>query len=488
MATTSTALPDHTTFERTRRALAEGTVTCEAVTQGYLDAIERRRGLNAFVTVLGEQAIARARIIDRKLSEGRAGKLAGMVIGVKDVLCMKAQPVTCASRMLKDFVSVYDATAVARLEEEDAILIGKTNLDEFAMGSSTENSAFGPVRNPVDESRVPGGSSGGSCVAVAAGLAHTALGTDTGGSIRQPASFCGVVGLKPTYGRVSRYGLVAMASSCDQIGPFANSVADAARVLQVIAGHDPLDSTSAAVPVPDFEASLTGDVHGLRIGLPREAFTEGLHEDVRAAIDRTVDHLRERGAVISTITLPHSQYTISTYYILMTAEASSNLARFDGARYGFRSGGARDLPEMYTRSRSEGFGPEVKRRIMLGTYVLSAGYYDAYYRKAQKVRRLIQNDFLEAFSTVDCILMPTAPTTAFKLGEKIDDPLAMYLSDVYTVSANLAGLPAISVPCGADRQGLPIGAQFVGRQFDEQTILRVADVVERARLHPVPGA
>ncbi len=420
----------------------------------------------------------RARDIDRKRAEGRSGRLVGMIVGIKDALCMKQERVTCASRMLEHFVSLYDATAVARLEQEDAIIIGKTNLDEFAMGSSTENSAFGPVRNPVDESRVPGGSSGGSCVAVAAGMAHTALGTDTGGSIRQPAAFCGVVGLKPTYGRVSRYGLVALSSSFEQIGPFANSVADAARVLQVIAGHDPRDSTSATVPVPEYEASLTRDVRGLRIGLPREAFTEGLNEEVHTAIEKTVDALRREGAIIQNVTLPHSRYTISTYYILMTAEASSNLARYDGARYGYRASAPRDLTEMYVRSRSEGFGAEVKRRIMLGTYVLSAGYYDAYYRKAQKVRRLIQNDFFAAFRDVDCVLMPTTPTTAFKLGEKIDDPLAMYLSDVYTVSANLAGVPAISIPCGADRQGLPIGVQFIGKQFDEPTVLRVADAVE----------
>ncbi len=473
-----TLIPGPATYDSTRRALESGTTTCEATTLEYLATIERKSGLNAFLSVLGERALMRARDIDRKREGGRSGRLAGMVVGIKDALCMKQERVTCASRMLEHFVSLYDATAVARLEEEDAIIIGKTNLDEFAMGSSTENSAFGPVRNPVDESCVPGGSSGGSCVAVAAGMAHTALGTDTGGSIRQPAAFCGVVGLKPTYGRVSRYGLVALSSSFDQIGPFANSVADAARVLQVIAGHDPRDSTSATVPVPDYEASLTRDVRGMRIGLPREAFTEGLNEEVRTAIEKTVDALRREGAIIQEVTLPHSRYTISTYYILMTAEASSNLARYDGARYGSRAPAPRDLTEMYVRSRSEGFGAEVKRRIMLGTYVLSAGYYDAYYRKAQKVRRLIQNDFVAAFRDVDCLLMPTTPTTAFKIGEKIDDPLAMYLSDVYTVSANLAGVPAISIPCGTDRQGLPIGVQFIGRQFDEPTVLRVADAAE----------
>jgi len=332
----------------------------------------------------------------------------------------------------------------------------------------------------VDETKVPGGSSGGSCVAVAAGMAHTALGTDTGGSIRQPAAFCGVVGLKPTYGRVSRYGLVALSSSFDQIGPFANTVRDAARVLQVIAGHDDRDSTSAGAAVSDYEAALTGEVRGKRIGLPVEAFGEGLAPDIRRAVNRCVDILRAGGAVISDVKLPHAPYNISAYYILMMAEASSNLARFDGARYGHRSAEARDLASMYTLSRSEGFGAETKRRIMLGTYVLSAGYYDAYYRKAQRVRRLIQNDFFEAFKTVDCLLMPTTPTTAFGFGEKIDDPLAMYLSDIYTVSANLAGIPAISVPFGTDGQGLPIGVQVLGPQFGESAILNVAGYIETA--------
>jgi aspartyl-tRNA(Asn)/glutamyl-tRNA(Gln) amidotransferase subunit A len=351
-----------------------------------------------------------------------------MVIAVKDVICMKGERTTCGSKILENFVSLYDATAVARLQAEDAVIIGKTNMDEFAMGSSTENSAYGPVLNPVDESRVPGGSSGGSCVSVAAGMAHAALGTDTGGSIRQPASFCGIVGLKPTYGRVSRYGLVALASSFDQIGPFAGTVADAAAVLQVIAGHDELDSTSARVPVPDYNAALTKEIRGMHIGLPQEALGTGLDPEVRQAVEQTLDRLRGAGAVVEEITLPHSEYTISTYYILMTAEASSNLARFDGARYGERAPGVRDLAEMYTNSRTAGFGAETKRRIMLGTYVLSAGYYDAYYRKAQKVRRLIQDDFFRAFTKVDCILLPTSPTTAFRFGEKADDPLQMYLS------------------------------------------------------------
>lgn len=466
------------TFDIVRDAIRSGTITVEQIAQEFLDRIEHKKRLNAFLAVFAEKALEQAREVDRKIAAGKAGTLAGMVVAVKDVLCMKDEVVTCGSKILQNFVSLYDATAITRLKAEDAILIGKTNLDEFAMGSSTENSAYGPVLNPVDETRVPGGSSGGSAVAVAAGMAHTALGSDTGGSIRQPASFCGIVGLKPTYGRVSRYGLVALASSFDQIGPFANSVADAARVLQVIAGHDEMDSTSAHVPVPEYLSFLTKDVKGVRIGLPKEAFTEGLHDDVRAAIERSLDKLREGGSALVEVSLPHSAYTISTYYILMTAEASSNLARYDGARYGYRAQGARELIEMYVKSRSEGFGPEVKRRIMLGTYVLSAGYSEAYYRKAQKVRRLIQNDFFNAFRSVDCILMPTSPTTAFRLGEKIDDPLTMYLSDIYTVSANLAGIPGISVPCGTDSEGLPIGVQLLGRPFDEGMILRVGDFLE----------
>ncbi len=468
------------TFDATRRALESGGTSMERVTAQFLDAVDEEKRLNAFLSVFSTQAMEQAREVDRKLAAGNAGALAGMVVAIKDVLCTKGERTTCGSRMLANFVSPYDATAVARLREADAVIIGKTNMDEFAMGSSTENSAFGPVRNPVDETKVPGGSSGGSCVAVAAGMAHAALGTDTGGSIRQPAAFCGVVGLKPTYGRVSRYGLVALSSSFDQIGPFANSVRDAARVLRVIAGRDERDSTSAPVEVPSFESVLTGDVRGKRIGLPVEAFGEGLAPDIRGAIDGCVERLRSGGAVIQDVRLPHSAYTISAYYILMTAEASSNLARFDGARYGHRSPEATDLASMYTLSRNEGFGAETKRRIMLGTYVLSAGYYDAYYRKAQQVRRLIQNDFFEAFRSVDCLLMPTTPTTAFASGEKIDDPLAMYLSDIYTVSANLAGIPAISVPCGSDGRGLPIGVQVLGPHFGESAILNVAGFLEQA--------
>jgi aspartyl-tRNA(Asn)/glutamyl-tRNA(Gln) amidotransferase subunit A len=473
-------LKKHTTFDNTRRSIESGVTTCERVTEQYLETIEKGKRLNAFLSVFDQKALDQARLVDRKISSGKAGKLAGMVMAIKDVLCIKGERVTCGSKILEHFVSLYNATAIERLIAEDAVLIGKTNMDEFAMGSSTENSAYGVVRNPVDETRVPGGSSGGSCVAVAAGMAHTALGSDTGGSIRQPAAFCGVVGMKPTYGRVSRYGLVALSSSFDQIGPFANSVADAARVLQVIAGHDDRDSTSARVPVPDYLAALDKSVKGTNIGVPQEALGEGLHSEVREAIEKVIDRLRAAGASIQPVTLPHSRYNISTYYILMTAEASSNLARYDGARYGYRGTHGKDLIEMYVRSRNEGFGAETKRRIMLGTYVLSAGYYDAYYRKAQKVRRLIQNDFFDAFKKVDCILMPTSPTTAFCLGDKIDDPLEMYLSDIYTVSANLAGVPAISLPCGEDSTGLPIGVQVVGKQFDEAMMLRIADFLHES--------
>ncbi len=466
------------TFDAIQADLAAGRTSCEKITEDHLRAIDRGKLLNAFLAVFPEKAVQRARNVDNKLSTGKAGSLAGMVVAIKDVLAMEGEKVTCGSKMLESFVSPYTATSVQRLIDADAVIIGKTNMDEFAMGSSTENSAFGRVKLPQDESRVPGGSSGGSAVAVKAGMSTTALGTDTGGSIRQPAAFTGVVGIKPTYGRVSRYGLVAFASSFDQIGPFANCAKDAASVLNVIAGHDEKDSTSATVPVPDFVAALTKHVKGLKIGIPKEYFGQALDNEIRQAIQKKVDHLRSHGAMIEEVSLPHTEYTIATYYILATAEASSNLARYDGARYGYRAKGSRDVMEMYTRSRSEGFGTEVKRRIMLGTYVLSAGYYDAYYRKGQKVRRLIQDDFLNAFRKVDCLITPTSPSTAFKAGEKVDDPLQMYLSDIYTTSANLAGIPGISIPCGNDHQGLPIGLQILGKQFDEATILRVADFLE----------
>ncbi len=466
------------TYDSIVADLHSGAISCEGITREYLAAAERGKSLNALLAVFPERALEQARAVDKKLSAGTAGRLAGMVMTIKDVICQKDEKVTCGSKILENFVSPYDATVVERLRSADAILLGKTNMDEFAMGSSTENSAFGRVMLPQDQSRVPGGSSGGSAVAVKAGISTTSLGSDTGGSIRQPAAFTGVVGLKPTYGRVSRFGLVAFASSFDSIGPFALNTKDAARVLGVIAGYDPADSTSVNVPVPDYGASLNKEVRGLRVGIPGEYFTNALDSEIRASIEGKLDVLRSNGAVIREVSLPHTEYTIATYYILATAEASSNLARYDGARYGFRAGGVKDLAEMYVQSRSRGFGPEVKRRIMLGTYVLSAGYYDAYYRKGQKVRRLIQNDFMEAFKTVDCLITPTTPSTSFKAGEKSSDPLQMYLSDVFTTSANLAGIPGISIPCGTDQQGLPIGLQILGKQFDETTILRVADFLE----------
>ncbi|MBI5216835.1 MAG: Asp-tRNA(Asn)/Glu-tRNA(Gln) amidotransferase subunit GatA [Ignavibacteriae bacterium] len=467
------------TFDSLQQQLRNRETTCERITESYLRQIEQKRHLNVFRSLFSERAMERARVIDKKLSDNSAGPLAGMVIAIKDVINLKDEVTTCGSKILEHFVSPYDAMIVKKLHDADAIIIGKTNMDEFAMGSSTENSAYGVVLNPIDETRVPGGSSGGSAVAVAANLSRTSLGTDTGGSIRQPAAFCGIVGLKPTYGRVSRFGLVAFASSFDQIGPFGSCVRDVAHILQTIAGHDEHDSTSANIPVPKYLEQLTGDVKGLRIGLPKEYFADELDAEIRNAIMQKVELLKQHGAEVKEISLPHTEYTIAVYYILTTAEASSNLARYDGARYGYRSPNAKDLTSMYTKSRSEGFGSEVKRRIMLGTYVLSAGYYDAYYRKAQRVRRLIKQDFDNAFKEVDCLLTPVSPTTAFKFGEKMEDPLQMYLSDIYTVSANLAGIPGLSLPCGNDHQGLPIGLQLLGKQFDEGTILRVGDFLER---------
>jgi len=468
-------------FDEITADLSSGRTSCEVLTGDYLDVIEKQKNLNAFLSVFADSAVARAKAIDKKRAEGTAGPLAGMVISIKDAISVKGERLTCGSKMLEEFVSPYDATVVRRLLDADAILIGKTNMDEFAMGSSTENSAFGRVKHPLDNSRVPGGSSGGSAVAVKVGMSTASLGSDTGGSIRQPAALTGVVGVKPTYGRVSRYGLVAFASSFDQIGPFALTVKDAARVLTVIAGHDELDSTSATVPVPDFTSSLTGDVAKLRIGIPKEYFGKEINEEVRRAIEKKLDSLRSNGAIVEEVSLPHSNLTVAAYYTLATAEASSNLARYDGARYGYRSKRSGDLTDMYTQSRSEGFGAEVKRRIMLGTYVLSAGYYDAYYRKGQKIRRLIKEDFDKVFQRVDCLITPTSPTTAFRAGEKMDDPLQMYLSDVFTTSANLAGIPGMSVPCGQDSSGLPIGLQVLGKPFDESTMLRVADFLEEGK-------
>ncbi|HPC35564.1 MAG TPA: Asp-tRNA(Asn)/Glu-tRNA(Gln) amidotransferase subunit GatA [Candidatus Marinimicrobia bacterium] len=432
---------------------------------------------NAFISVVSDIA-GKYDEINSRIRSDQAGSLAGYTIGIKDNICMAGLPTTCASRILANFTPPYEATVVTKIRQADGLIVGKTNMDEFAMGSTTEFSAFGLVTNPHNEKRVPGGSSGGSAAAVAGNLVDIALGSDTGGSIRQPAAFCGIVGLKPTYGRVSRYGLVAFASSLDQIGTFSRNVADSARLLQVIAGHDENDSTSADEPVPDYMNALDRDIHDLRIGVPTEYFSKGLDPEIADRVKKCIRFLEKSGVVVTDITLPHTPYAIATYYIIATAEASSNLARYDGVRYGLsRRGG--DLDALYRETRHTGFGAEVTRRIMLGTFVLSAGYYEAYYDKAQRVRRLIKEDFMKAFKKVDAILTPTTPTTAYEIGAKIDDPLAMYLGDIYTVPANLAGVPALNFPLGKSSEGLPIGAQLTGRYFDEETILRIAHYIER---------
>jgi aspartyl-tRNA(Asn)/glutamyl-tRNA(Gln) amidotransferase subunit A len=437
---------------------------------------------NAYLTFSSERALEAARDVDRKVAAGEdPGALAGVPIAIKDVILTRGVRTTCASRLLEHYIPPYDATAVQRIERAGGVILGKTNCDEFAMGSSNENSAFGPVRNPVAPDRVPGGSSGGSAAAVAQGTAVLALGSDTGGSVRQPASFCGVTGVTPTYGRVSRYGLTAFASSLDHIGPFARSVRDAATLLQVIAGRDEMDATSAFAPVPDYAAALDRNVRGIKIGLPREYF-EQLSSETGDLIHRAVDVLKSLGCEVREVSLPHTSYAIATYYIIATAEASSNLARYDGVRYTSRAELGRDgtLTDMYRKTRGEGFGAECKRRIMLGTYVLSAGYYDAYYLKAQKVRALIARDFAEAFTEVDAIVAPVSPFPAFKLGEKVDDPVAMYLSDIFTITGDLAGIPCMSVPCGNTSEGLPVGLQILARHFDESTMFRVADAYAEA--------
>jgi aspartyl-tRNA(Asn)/glutamyl-tRNA(Gln) amidotransferase subunit A len=435
---------------------------------------------NAYLTFSPERALASARAVDAKLAQGEdPGPLAGVPVGVKDVIVTRGTRTTCASKILEHYIPPYDATAVIRLEQAGGIIIGKTNCDEFAMGSSNENSAFGPVRNPVALDRVPGGSSGGSAAVVAQGTAVVSLGSDTGGSIRQPASFCGVTGVTPTYGRVSRYGLTAFASSLDHIGPFARSVRDAATLLHVIAGRDERDATSAFAPVQDYSASLTGGIRGLKIGVPRE-YLDGLASDTGGRIQAAIDTLQKLGAEIVDIQLPHTAYASACYYVIATAEASANLARYDGVRYTSRAASAQTLSDMYRLTREEGFGPEVKRRIMLGTYVLSAGYYDAYYLKAQRVRTLIARDFAQAFEKVDAIVAPVSPFPAFKIGEKTDDPVAMYLSDIYTITGSLAGIPCMSVPCGKTPEGLPVGLQILTRHFDESTMFRVASSFEQA--------
>lgn len=431
--------------------------------------------LNSFLSIERASALLRAAEVANTET-----KLNGLAIAVKDNICTKGMRTSCGSHILHNYEAHYDATAISRLDAAGAIVVGKTNMDEFAMGSSNETSAFGPAKNPWDLDRVPGGSSGGSAVAVASGVVRASLGSETGGSVRQPASLCGIVGLKPTYGRISRYGLVAFASSLDNIGIFGRNSTDVADVLGVIAGRDPLDSTSADVPVPDYKFALDGDVDGKTIGVPRELFGEGLDEDVREKVLASVENFRSLGARTVDVELPYAKYGIAVYYIIATAEASSNLARFDGVRYGFRAEDAQGLKEMYFKTREEGFGAEVKRRIMLGTYVLSSGYYDAYYSKAQKVRALVKRDYQRAFEKCDAILTPTSPSVAFKIGERSDDPLAMYLSDIYTVSANLAGVPAISVPCGLSREGLPIGMQLIGDFWSEDVLLNLGHQYESA--------
>ncbi len=496
-----------------REQLTSGKVSLHELAEGYLETIRSRNPeINAFIDVDEADVQKQAASIQKKIDNGAAGSLAGTIVGVKDVICEKGKKVTCASHILHNFESVYEATVIKKLREEDALLIGRANMDEFAMGSSTENSVYGPSKNPVNTEYVTGGSSGGSAAVVAADMCDVSLGSDTGGSIRQPASYCGVVGLKPTYSRVSRYGLVAYASSFDCIGPFAKNVTDAAIMLKHISGHDPMDNSSSDKQVDDYLAEMDTDNDTLRVGVPEEYFGEGLDEEVRNIIQDQLKALESNGVKLVPVKLPHMKYGIATYYILATAEASSNLARFDGIRYGHRADHKKveeelsaeraeiknalkgksvaeieqamsrvdsQLIRLYKKSRTEGFGTEVKRRILLGTYVLSAGYYDAYYAKAQKVRRLIKNDFTEAFKKVDVIVSPTAPTTAFKLGENMNDPLQMYLNDVYTISANLAGICGISVPAGTHSNGLPVGIQFMGNAFRESDILRAARRIEK---------
>ncbi|MBI5101182.1 MAG: Asp-tRNA(Asn)/Glu-tRNA(Gln) amidotransferase subunit GatA [Nitrospirae bacterium] len=460
--------------------LSRGEVTSSEITEsvlGRIDAVEDR--IRAYVTVTKDNAREMSKSADKAISSGNRDPLAGIPLAIKDNMCTRGIKTTCSSRMLKDFVPPYESTVTSKLLQSGYVLSGKTNLDEFAMGSSTENSAFHTTRNPWDIDRIPGGSSGGSAAAVAADECIAALGSDTGGSIRQPAALCGVVGLKPTYGRVSRYGLVAFASSLDQIGPITKNVRDSAILLNIISGKDVKDSTSAPIEAPDFTSVLGHEIKGLRIGVPREYFIEGMDKEVDLAVKTAINNLESLGAIPVEVSLPHTGYAVATYYVLATSEASSNLARYDGVKYGFRAVG-KDLLDMYMKTRAEGFGPEVKRRIMLGAYTLSSGYYDAYYKKAQQVRTLIKGDFDKAFKKADVIVTPTSPTPAFKLGEKTDDPLQMYLADIFTISVNLAGVPGISVPCGFTSSGLPVGLQIIGRHFDEQTILKAAYAYEQS--------
>ena len=469
------------TIHELHQKIKNGETTSRQLTESVFQRIEKiDPKIRAYATLTRDVAMAQAEAGDQRIRSGQAvAPLTGIPLALKDNLCTRSVRTTCSSKILENFVPPYDATVVEKFKNNGFVMAGKTNMDEFAMGSSTENSAFAVTKNPWSTDRIPGGSSGGSAAAVAADLCIAAVGSDTGGSIRQPAACCGVVGFKPTYGRVSRYGLVAFASSLDQIGPLTKDVTDSALMMNAISGHDPMDSTSADIACPDFTRALVKDVKGLRLGMPKEYFIEGMDPEVERAVKESVRLLEKAGAVIKNIRLPHTSYAVATYYLLATAEASSNLARYDGVKYGYRTKQAKNLLDMYMKTRSEGFGQEVKRRIMLGTYALSAGYYDAYYRKAQQVRTLIKDDFDVAWKEVDAILTPTAPTPAFLMGEKTQDPLQMYLSDIFTISVNLAGIPAISIPCGFTKSNLPIGLQILGRPFDEETVLRVAYAYEQ---------
>ena len=469
------------TIHQLHDLLVKKETTSKEITEAFYRRIrEVDDKIKAYLILTEEEAFRQADQVDLKISGGeKIGDLAGIPLGLKDILCTKGIRTTCGSRILEGYVPFYDGTVVRRLKEREAVFLGKLNMDEFAMGSSTENSAYQITRNPWDLSRIPGGSSGGSAAAVAAHECSASLGTDTGGSIRQPAACCRIVSMKPTYGRVSRYGLVAIASSLDQNGPLTKDTEDCAIMMNAISGYDPCDSTSVNLEVPDYKQSLRKDVKGLQIGIPNEYFIEGMDPEVEKAVTEAIDRFKGWGAAVRRISLPHTEYAVAVYYIICTAEASSNLARYDGVKYGLRAGEFKDLMEMYTHTRAQGFGPEVKRRIILGTYVLSAGYYDAYYRKASQVRTLMKMDFDAAYQKVDVILTPTAPTPAFRIGEKTEDPLQMYLSDVFTIPVNLAGIPAISIPCGFNRQGLPIGLQILGKHFDEGKLIRVAYTFEQ---------
>ena len=469
------------TVHELQEKLNKKEITIEEITKSYVERInEKEKDVKAFVTTLCENALEKAKNIEEQKNSGKINsEFAGIPIGIKDNICTKGIKTTCSSKMLENFVSPYDATVIEKLDEENLINLGKLNMDEFAMGGSTETSYFKKTRNPWNLNKVPGGSSGGSAAAVAADMVPWALGSDTGGSIRQPAAFCGVVGLKPTYGLVSRYGLVAFASSLDQIGPITKDVTDCAILLNLITGHDPKDTTSVDMPKKDYTKALTGDIKGIKIGVPKEFFGDGINEEVKKSLMQAIEKYKELGAEVEEFSLDIAKYALATYYIIACAEASSNLGRFDGIRYTYRTPEFKNLKELYKKTRSEGFGAEVKRRIILGTYVLSSGYYDAYYKKAQKVRTMVMNEFNKGFEKYDAILTPTSPTVAFGIGEKLNNPLEMYLADICTVSVNIAGLPGISIPCGVDSQGMPVGMQLIGKRFDEETILNIAYSFEK---------